>query len=94
MGRFALLRIPLFPTMGPLMQGLHAFEPTTRTVIDLESFVPDDHLLRDVDRLLDPPAHSILLCGGKGPALHRPGRLLPNGAGGLSLRHQIGPTSV
>ncbi len=40
--------------MGTLMQGLHAFEPTTKTVIDLESFVPDDHLLRDVDRLLEP----------------------------------------
>ena len=54
MGRFALLRIPPFPAKGPLMQGLHAFEPTTRTVIDLESFVPDVHLLRDVDRLVEP----------------------------------------
>jgi len=35
------------------MQGLHVFEPTTRTVIDLESFVPDDHFLREVDRVLD-----------------------------------------
>ena len=52
MGRFALLRIPPFSAMGSLMQGLHAFEPTTRTVIDLESFVLDDHLLRDVDRLV------------------------------------------
>ena len=52
MGRFALLRIPPFPAKGPLMQGLHAFDPKTRTVIDLESFVPDDHLLRDVDRLV------------------------------------------
>ena len=44
--------IPLFPAMGPFMQGLHAFEPQTKTVIDLESFMPDDHLLRDVDRLV------------------------------------------
>ena len=36
------------------MQGLHVFEPTTRTVIDLESFMPDDHLLREVDRLVEP----------------------------------------
>jgi len=35
------------------MQGLHVFEPKTRTVIDLESFVPDDHFLREVDRVLD-----------------------------------------
>jgi transposase len=54
MGRFALLRILPFPAMGPLMQGLHVFDPETRTVIDLQSFVPDGHLLRDVDRLLEP----------------------------------------
>ena len=54
MGRFALLRISAVHAMGPLMQGLHAFDPETKTVIDLESFVPDDHLLRDVDRLLEP----------------------------------------
>jgi transposase len=35
------------------MQGLHVFEPKTRTVIDLESFMPDDHFLREVDRILD-----------------------------------------
>jgi len=35
------------------MQGLHVFEPKTKTVIDLESFVPDDHFLREVDRSLD-----------------------------------------
>ncbi len=40
--------------MGPLMQGLHVFEPRTRTVIDLESFMPDDHLLREVDRFVQP----------------------------------------
>ncbi len=40
--------------MGSLMQGLHVFEPTTRTVIDLESFIPRDHLLRQVDRIVDP----------------------------------------
>ncbi len=36
------------------MQGLHVFEPETRTVIDLESFIPDDHLLREVDRFIEP----------------------------------------
>lgn len=36
------------------MQGLHVFEPMTRTVIDLESFIPQDHLLRQVDRIVDP----------------------------------------
>jgi hypothetical protein len=36
------------------MQGLRAFDPKTRTVIDLEPFVPDGHLLRDVDRLVEP----------------------------------------
>ncbi|KKL27324.1 hypothetical protein LCGC14_2386300, partial [marine sediment metagenome] len=35
------------------MQGLHGFEPETRTVIDLESFIPDDHLLREVDRFIE-----------------------------------------
>jgi transposase len=34
------------------MQGLHVFEPQTRTVIDLEAFIPDDHFLRKVDRVL------------------------------------------
>ncbi len=34
------------------MQGVHAFDPKAKTVIDLESFVADDHLLRRVDRLL------------------------------------------
>ena len=42
----------LLSAMGPLMEGLHAFEPKTKAVIDLESFVPDDQLLRDVDRLV------------------------------------------
>ena len=35
------------------MQGRHDFRPQTRTVIDLESFIPDDHFLRRVDRILD-----------------------------------------
>ena len=35
------------------MQGLGRFDPQTRTVFDLESFVADDHLLRRVDRELD-----------------------------------------
>jgi len=36
------------------MQGLHVFEPKTRTVIDLESFIPEDHLLRQIDRIVEP----------------------------------------
>ncbi len=36
------------------MQGLHVFDPKARTLIDLESFMPDDHLLREVDRLVEP----------------------------------------
>ena len=35
------------------MQGMHVFNPQARTVIDLESFVAEDHLLRRVDRVLD-----------------------------------------
>jgi transposase len=35
------------------MQGVHAFDPKTKTVIDLESFVAQDHLLRRVDRILE-----------------------------------------
>ncbi|QEG17308.1 IS1182 family transposase [Gimesia maris] len=36
------------------MQGLHVFEPRTRTVIDLESFIPEDHLLRQVNSFIEP----------------------------------------
>ena len=36
-----------------LMQGLHVFERKTKTVIDLESFIPEGHLLRKVDRILE-----------------------------------------
>jgi transposase len=36
------------------MQGLHVFDPRARTVIDLESFIPKDHLLRKVDRFIEP----------------------------------------
>ncbi|MCH7687297.1 MAG: transposase [Planctomycetes bacterium] len=36
------------------MPGLPVFEPKTRTLIDLESFIPDDHLLRKVDRFIEP----------------------------------------
>jgi len=46
--------MPLFPAMGSLMQGLHVFQPKTRTVIDLDSFMPEDHLLRQVDRIVEP----------------------------------------
>ena len=35
------------------MQGLQIFEPRTRTAIDLDTFVADDHLLKRVDRALD-----------------------------------------
>jgi transposase len=35
------------------MQGWHVFQPQTRTVIDLESFIPEDHFLRKVDRILE-----------------------------------------
>jgi transposase len=35
------------------MQGVHAFEPKAKTSIDLESFVAEDHFLRQIDRVLD-----------------------------------------
>ena len=35
------------------MQGKHSFDPRAETVISLESFVPKDHFLRKVDRVLD-----------------------------------------
>jgi transposase len=35
------------------MQGKHSFDPRAETVISLESFVPQDHFLRQVDRALD-----------------------------------------
>ncbi len=35
------------------MQGLHVFDPHAKTVIDLESFVEDDHALRKIDDILD-----------------------------------------
>ncbi len=35
------------------MQGTHVFQPRTRTVIDLESFIAEDHFLRRVDRTLE-----------------------------------------
>ena len=35
------------------MQGVHAFEPTAKVAIDLESFVANDHFLRRVDQVLD-----------------------------------------
>ncbi|MCH7686624.1 MAG: transposase, partial [Planctomycetes bacterium] len=36
------------------MQGLHVFDPKTRTVVDLESFIPQDHLLRQIERIVEP----------------------------------------
>jgi transposase len=35
------------------MQGKHVFQPRTRTVIDLESFIAEDHFLRRVNRVLE-----------------------------------------
>ena len=35
------------------MQGLHVFDPQATTIVDLESFVHQDHLLRKVDRVLE-----------------------------------------
>ena len=35
------------------MQGVHAFEPKAKVSIDLESFVSEDHFLRQIDRVLD-----------------------------------------
>ena len=35
------------------MQGVHVFDPHAETVIVLESFVEDDHVLRKIDGLLD-----------------------------------------
>src|SRR3954469_21850450 len=35
------------------MQGVHAFDPKTKVSIDLDSFVAEDHFLRQIDRILD-----------------------------------------
>ena len=35
------------------MQGVHVFERHAKTIIDFESFVEQDHLLRKIDRVLD-----------------------------------------
>jgi hypothetical protein len=70
MGRFVLLRIPPFPAMGPLMQGLHVFEPEAETLIVLESFMPDDHLLREVDRLVEPALIRRLTASCYGATVH------------------------
>ena len=35
------------------MQGKHVFQPRTETVIDLKSFIAEDHFLRKVDRVLE-----------------------------------------
>ena len=35
------------------MQGVHAFDPSAKTAIHLESFVSQDHFLRRVDRELE-----------------------------------------
>ena len=46
------------------MQGMHVFDPLARTVIDLESFVAKDPLLRKVDRVLDLSFVRDLYCTG------------------------------
>src|SRR4029077_7998703 len=38
---------------GSTMQGVHVFQRHAKTVIDLESFVKQDHPLRKIDRVLD-----------------------------------------
>ena len=35
------------------MQGIHVFDRQAKTVIDLESFVKQDHFPRKIDRALD-----------------------------------------
>jgi transposase len=35
------------------MQGVQAFDPKAKSSIDLESFVAEDHFLRQIDRILD-----------------------------------------
>ena len=35
------------------MQGVHAFDPKAKASIDLDSFVAEDHFLRQIDRVLD-----------------------------------------
>jgi transposase len=35
------------------MQGKHIFQPQTKTVIDLESFIAENHFLRRIDRILE-----------------------------------------
>ncbi|MCH9655588.1 MAG: hypothetical protein K0U86_09545 [Planctomycetes bacterium] len=35
-----------------LMQGLHAYEPKTRTGIDRESLIPQDHLLWQINGIV------------------------------------------
>ncbi len=35
------------------MQGVHALDPKAKVSIDLESFVAEDHFLRQIDRVLD-----------------------------------------
>ena len=35
------------------MQGTHLFDRHAKTIIDLESFVEQDHLLRKIDRVLE-----------------------------------------
>ena len=54
------------------MQGMHVFNPQARTVIDLESFVAEDHLLRRVDRVLDLSFVRELTASCYAPGLGRP----------------------
>ena len=53
------------------MRGLHVFESTTRTVVDLESFIPRNHLLRQINAVLKPSFIRKLTasCYADGPGL-------------------------
>ena len=80
------------------MQGKHVFQPQTRTVIDLESFIPKDHFLRRVDHTLEMPfswrCDRRVLRLRTGEALHRSRSVLPDAIGSVLLRHHVGPTTV
>src|SRR5262245_15924492 len=47
------LTFGVFMEGSPAMQGLNAFDPKAKASIDLESFVAEDHFLRQIDGVLD-----------------------------------------
>ena len=75
--------LPLFPAMGPLMQGLHVFDPKTRTVVDLESFIPEDHLLWQVKS-----RHAVTVTGGSLSHQQSPDQM-PSSTSFDSLRREL-----